>query len=63
MEETDLSQLNETEIMSMFPDIIESGSQLIAVKSAGCAPNLPFDCGNYCCATSCNTATSVCRIK
>ena len=42
MEETDLSQLSETEIMSIYSSVIESGEPILIAK---CKNNLtPADC-------------------
>ena len=52
MEETDLSQLSEAEMMSMFPDIIESGEHIAAAKGCGLgAGSYSCCCGGYngCC--------------
>lgn len=59
MEETDLSQLSETEIMSIYSSVIESGEQVIIAKCPSgytCRNNMcckhaqgGWACGGYGC--------------
>ncbi len=56
MEETDLSQLSETEIISMYSNIIESGQEVLLAKSCPYGYDLDRTLGNCieCFCTSCS---------
>ena len=63
MEEANLSQLNEAEMMNIYSNVIESGSQILIAKSV-CKGSTPYDCGNACCnKSSCDMRTATCIMK
>lgn len=49
MEEFDLSQLTDAEVMSMYNEVIESGTQALIAK--GCSSGFTSVGGNKCCKT------------
>ena len=60
MEETDLSNLSDSEIINMFPDIIEGGTQLMAAKNP-CGSMYQCNKPGYGCCTKPNCG-GVCQV-